>query len=411
LSITLDIYPEIIKVGQGLNILVRNPTSTVQDITVHFVEGNTEFAGVIFPQLAPGESRNVVVTAESLGLNLRTGKTITAYATIPTPFSGTYLLGSNLTPETKSNALVLKVASTVRVTVLDDSGKAVPYAKVNLFDQQGYKAYSYVAGYDGVAELPERPNEYFGKWLLEVVKYDPDRQLVCYNILQDYDFTQGEVTCTWAKQVYVELKLVASKSDLSYIDIVKNIYNWLPAPVRSFIDWLAGRFGWNHDTTINATMVAMIHEIVNKNGGNVVLVKQEGDTLRIGFIVGYGSPVAWSSVIPIIASIIKWLIAFAITYVMSVTVVMFSPVKMAEVQKEVTAQQSVILDKLKEAYNTGALDSTTYNEAVKNYSEAYKTLANNLPVTAGIPTSTLIAMVGMVLMVVLVISIIKTLKR
>ena len=406
MSVTLDIYPELVVVGQGLHILVRNPTNAVQDITVRFYNGNSEFAGVVFEGVKSGESRNIVVPSDVLGLDQKVGKTVTAVASIPTPPSGTYLLGSNLTPSTNSNAVAVTVASSVEVSVTDNLGKPVPYVKVNLFDEHGLKAYSYVGDGLGRVRIPDRPTPNYGRWLLEVVKYDPDNQLVCYNLIQDYDFTSKSVTCVWAKNYYVEIQLNAVKTDISYIDMVRNLPNWLPQPIKSFINWLASRLGLGDDTTLNATLVSTIHEIVNKNGGNVVLVKQEGDKLRIGFTVGYGSPFAWATLIPVIAGIIKWLIAFGIAYVISSVIISYSPVKVAEVTNELATQQSNILARLKEAYDSGALDPTTYNEAVKNYSEAFKTFTNNLP-SVGVPITSIITLMALALVVVLAVSMIR----
>jgi hypothetical protein len=408
LSVTLDIYPEVVLVGQGLHILVRNPTSTDQDITVRFYDGSTEFAGVVFTGVKSGESRNLVIPSDVLGLDGKVGKTVTAVATIPTPPSGTYLLGSNLTPSTSSNAVAVTVASSVEVSVTDNYGRPVPYVKVNLFDEHGLKAYTYVGDVSGRVRIPDRPTPNYGRWLLEVVKYDPDNQLVCYNLIPDYDFSSKSVTCVWARNYYVEIQLNAVRSDISYIDTVRNLTSWLPQPIKSFINWLASRLGLGDEATLNATLVSAIHEVINKNGGNVVLVKQEGDKLRIGFTVGYGSPFAWATLIPVIAGIIKWLIAFGIAYVISSVIISYSPVKVAEVTNELATQQSAILTKLKEAYDSGALDTTTYNEAVRNYSEAFKTFTNNLPST-GVGITSVITLMTLALVVVLAVSVIKVL--
>jgi len=414
MSVALDVYPEIIMPFQGLLFAVKNPTNSTLDITIWLYADSTPIASIVVSEVKSGETRNFVVTFETLGLQEYIGRTITAFAEIPPltafqiPRPEVYLLGTNMKPSTRGNAVALRISSSVRLSVVDNTGNKVPYAKVNLYDQQTMKIYSYTAGSDGTVVIPERVTGEYGRWVLEVVKYDPDRQIVCYGLVNDFNFQQQEVKCTWARQVYVELHLNAVKTDPQWLENLKSVVSWLTKPVQDFVKWLAPKLGWESET-INAVMVQVIHEIINKNGGNVVLVKQDGDKLKIGFIVGYGSPIAFAAVLPIIASIIKYLIAFGIAFIVSQIVMQFSPVKVAEVQKELAEQQAKIVERLKEAYNSGAISKDTYEAALKNYSEAYKVMNQNLPSYVISPTA-LITLITIILILIFVISMIKTVR-
>jgi uncharacterized membrane protein len=409
MSLSIDVYPELVRKFQGLLLVGRNSTNADQDITWKFADDTGVFLTVVYPTVKPGETKNVILPDEVLGLSAKAGKTIAVWGEIPTPGTGVYLLGTSIAPATKTGAVILRVTgSSPKLTIIDESGKAVPYAQVNLFDQQSLKIYTFQADKDGIVTLPDRINENYGKWLLEVVKYDYDRGVVNYALIQDYDWTDKEVKCVTARNVYVELQLNAVKTDTSFQDIVKNAYQWLPAPLKAFADYLYRTLGWVHDAVINLVLGYLVHQAVNRQGGNATLVKQEGDKFRIGFTVGFSSPIAWMAVLPVIASIIKWLIAFGIAFVVSQIFISWSPSKAAEVAKEREAVATSLLDKLKEAYDKGEIDKETYEQCYKLIVEKYKGLNANQPAFA--VDWGLTAMLGLVVAMMIVIALIKTLR-
>jgi len=410
MSVAIEVYPELIHAKKGLRFVVHNPTNANQDITVKFQDDVGVFATLVTEGVKPGEYRAVVLTDDDLHLSDRAGKTVVAYPTIPTPGSGVYLLGTSLAPGTAGNAVVIKSSSTIRVTVLDEAGNAIPYATVNLLNLDNGKVYTYTAGADGVCEIPDRPTSDYGRWALEVIKMDPARQMVAYALVPEFNFTNTQVTCKWARNFLVEVTLAFAKSDNAVINAVKNASKYLPSPLKAVCDWVVSGYTWASDQVFNFVMPMFVNEIRNKLGGNVSYVRQEGDTLKVGLSVGYGSPIAWAAILPWIAGIIIAICTTISVYFVSVAIQAWSPSASYEAQSKLAQQQQNILNQIDQAYKKGAIDKTTYDEAVKNVTEAYKNYSNNVP-KYGIDLSGLIPVVVIVLVMILIISLIKAFKK
>jgi uncharacterized membrane protein len=411
MSVSVEVYPELLRAAlkQGLRVVARNPTNASQDITIKFQDDTGVFASLVTSGVKSGESRAVVLSDEDLGLSGRVGKNIVVYPEIPTPGSGVYLLGTTLAPGTRGNAVALKLSSTVKVSVLDEAGNALPFANVNVIDMDSGKIYHYVAGADGVCEIPDRPTADYGRWAIEAFKVDHDRQLVAYGLIAPWDYANTQITCKWARNFIVEVTLNFAKSDNAVINAIKNAQRQLPEPLKTFTDWLVSVYDWASDQVFNAVLPLYINKIKN-SAPNVAYVRQEADTLKVGYTIGYMSP--FSIVITPLAAIVLILLAIFTTisvYFASVAITAWSPSKVLEMQQKVLQQQQNLLNQLNQAYQQGALNKDQYNQAVQNITGAYRDYLNNIPKL--IPTDMgLLAIIGIVVTIIIIIALIKALK-
>jgi hypothetical protein len=271
--------------------------------------------------------------------------------------------------------------------------------------------YVYTADASGVCEIPERVTSDYGRWVLEVIKTEPDTQTVVYGFVENFKFENVTVNCKRARNLRVELVLNNPLTDVNCVNAIKNCYTALSPACRAFVDWLVSQYGWSSDVVFNTVLYLWANEQINKNGGNLCFIKQEGDTLKLVASVGYGSPILWGVVIhQILTRVIPWIAGTIATYFISKAIESWSPAKTVEQQKELINQQNHMIDKLNQAYNQGALTKDQYNEAVNNITGAQKNFANNVPKYPTIDLTGILSMVTVVLVLILVISLIKAFK-
>jgi hypothetical protein len=342
-------------------------------------------------------------------LSAKANKNVVAYAEIPPPATGVVLLGTNLAPSTRGNAIVVKATSTVKLTIVDEAGNPVPFAAVNLLNLNNGRLYNFTADVNGVCNIPDRPTGTYGKWALEVYKLDPARQLVAYAIVQDFNFTDQVVVCKWAKNFLVEVSINFPKGDDFVVRGLKNASACLPEPLKTLANWLVGAYGWASDQVHNFVLSMYINEIRNKIGGSVAYVRQEEDTLKIGFSVGYGSPIAFLAVLPIIVPIVVSICATIIAYFISIAVIAWSPAKTYEAQQKLIEQQQQFLNQASQAYQQGAITKEQLDQIVKAITEAISNYKNNIP-PAGINIADIITLAVVVLVLILVISLIRAVR-
>jgi len=408
-SVSLEVYPELLLVGRGFRLVVHNPTSATQDVTVKFQDDTGVFFQVIATGVGSGEFADTLVTEEDIGLSAKANKNVVAYAEIPPPASGVVLLGTNQAPGTRGNAVVIRTTSTVKLTIVDEAGNPIPFAAVNLLNLNNGRLYTYTADANGVCTIPDRPTGTYGKWALEVYKLDPTRQLVAYAIVQDFNFTDQVVTCKWAKNFLVEVSINFPKGNDLVVRALKNASACLPEPLKTLANWLAGAYGWASDQVHNFVLSMYINEIRNKIGGNVTYVRQEDNTLKIGFSVGYGSPIAFIAVLPWIAGIIIAVCSTIIAYFISIAVVAWSPSKAYEEQRKLIEQQQQFLNQASQAYQQGALTKEQLDQIVRAITEAINNYRNNIP-PPGIDITGIATLAVVVLVLILIISLIRAVR-
>jgi len=404
MSVKLTVFPELILPGQGLLFRVMNPTDKVQDVTVDLISDGTTIVSIAISGLNPGEAKDVVVTEDVLGLSNYVGKTI---AVVPALSDTTaLLLGSSQTVQEKGNAVALKVSGTVTITVVDQYGNPVPYPHVTLYDQRTGAIYTYVGDKDGLVKIPDRLTDNYGQWLVEAIAYDYSRGLVGYTLEKDFDFTNKQLTVTWARNHYVELQLSAPSTESQLEDALKNAIQWIPEPLRTAITAVANALGWTHNTVVNAILGRLVYQQASKYGVNVTSVKYEADRIKIAANIGFGS------FLGLLPTIVRWLLfiigSVIIGWVIEKIVVPFSPGKVAEEQTKQAQIYNDIITKIKEQKDAGTITEDTYNEAVKNVSEVFNYERNSLPPT--MPDYGLMALIGLVLMVGVIIALIKAFK-
>ena len=369
MSVALDVNPEILLAGQGLHITVRNPTNTQQDITVNFYADTTLIAQLVVSAVGAGESKNILLDKAHLDLSGYAGRTLTAYPSIPTPGTGVYLLGTSQAPGTKGNAVAVKVASSKKITVVDEKGAAVAYPQVTLFDQRTAKAYSYTGDKDGVCIIPENITDAYGAgWLIEAYKFDPSRRVVQY-VIQKYDWTDTQLTVYTGSQLFVELQLNAPK-DSSLDMAVRNALAWLPSPLRDGITAIANALGYLHTTVINAVFNWIAYVAGAKAGVRVTSVKWDADRLKITVAMGVGSPIAGAGVIAFLKFLFWMFLALGLSYFVDRIISYLTGAKQAEETSKQEATKKDLIDKLTEQYNKGNISKETYEECLKLLAEA-----------------------------------------
>jgi len=404
MSIKLEVFPELILPGQGLLFRVSNPSDKDQDVTIDLVADTTVIASIAISGIKSGETKDIVVTEDVLGLSGYAGKTI---AVVPTLSDTTaLLLGTSQAVEAKGNAVGLKVSGTVTITVVDQFGNPVPYPHVTLYDQRTGAIYTYVGDRDGLVKIPDRLTDHYGKWIIEAIAYDYSRGLVAYTLEKDFDFTNKQLTVTWARNHYVELQLSAPSSESQLEDALKNAIQWIPEPLKTAITAVANSLGWVHNTVVNAIISRLVYQQASKYGVNVTSVKYEADRIKIAANVGFGS------FLGLLPTIVRWLLfiigSVIIGWVIEKIVVPFSPAKVAEEQTKQKQIYQDIVNKITEQKEQGTISEDTYNEAVKNISEVFNYERNSLPPT--IPDYGMMAIVAIVLMTAVIIALIKALK-
>jgi len=407
-SIKLDLYPRHIIPKQGVRLVVINPTNADQDVTVKFVADSTVVAEVVFDAVKSGEVRDAVATYDDLGLGSYAGRTLAVYPEIPSPASGVVLLGTSEAPSTKGNAIALKVESTVELTIVDEEGKAVPFAHVDLLDQLSGEHYHYVADADGKVVLPERVTADEGRWVLEVYKYDYATRLTYYNLIKDFDFTNRSVTVYKARQFQVDVGFHAPLSDTVVDKVMQNIRQWMPGPLGTVVDNMAGALGWLHTRVIN-TIWNWVTSIYARRAGVRLIgawYDSENSQLRIRLLIGQASPTAGI----VIGVIILIAVLFLMGYRLYIEYVRIT--KQAEIQETIARREAIkkeIIDEITRQYNEGNITKETYENAIKNISEAFDEQSANTPAVP-FDISTVMALVSLFLAVVIIVSLVKVFK-
>jgi len=410
MSVSIEVYPEVLNATwkQGLRFVVHNPTNADQDITVKFQDDVGVFMQLITTGVKPGEFRSTILSDEDLGLSGKAGKTVVVYPEIPPPGTGVVLLGTNLTPGTRGNAVAIKASSTVKVTVVDEAGNPIPFAEVVLVNMENCKKYHYKAGADGVCYIPDRPTGDYGRWAIEAYKIDYDRQIVAYGLVAPWNYTDTQIVCKWAKSFLIEITLHFPKSDNVVINAIKNAARQLPEPLRTFCDWLAGAYGWASDQVFNFVMPIYIN-MIKASCPNVAYVRQEGDNLVVGYNFGFQSPFVLA--ITPLAALVIIIVAISATFIaafISMAIKSWSPAASYEAQQKLIQQQQQMIQQAMNAYQQGAITKEQFDQIISTIKETLNNFRNNIPPTIDITGIMTLAVV--VLVLILIISLIRAVR-
>jgi uncharacterized membrane protein len=410
MSVSVEVYPEVLNATwrQGLRFVVHNPTNADQDITVKFQDDTGVFIQLVTTNVKPGEFRSTILSDEDLGLSERAGKTVVVYPEIPPPGTGVVLMGTNLAPSTRGNAVTIKASSTVKVTVVDEAGNPIPFADVTLLNMDNCKKYHYKAGADGVCYVPDRPTADYGRWAIEAQKVDYDRQIVAYGLIAPWDYTDSKIVCKWAKNFLIEITLHLPKNDNVVINAIKNAARQLPEPLRTFCNWLAGAFGWASDQVFNFVLPIYIN-MIKASSPNIVYVRQEDDNLVIGYNLGFQSP--FDIVITPLAALVIIIVAISATFIaafVSMTIRSWSPAATYEAQQKLLQQQQQMIQQATNAYQQGAITKEQFDQIISTIKETLNNFKNNIPPTIDI--TGIITLAVVVLVLILIISLIRAVR-
>jgi len=409
MSVSIDLYPELLNPGRGLYLEVFNPTNTAQDVTLTFYADSTAILVVALEDVPSGVCINFVTPWSVLDLDDYRGRVVSVVPSIPTPGAGVYLLGTTVAPSTKGNAKIFRIASsTVTLTFKDPDGLPVANARVMLTDTLNGKTYLYTTDDEGRVYLPDRPAGSYGRWLLELYEPKPERGYVLYHI-EEYDYTSKEVTVGRFRSAYVEIGLSMPKTEYAR-GLVENILSYMPEPLRTFVSLAAQGLGWLHDTILNAAFSYLAWQI-GRSGHGVTSCKYDAGFMTIGFNVGLSSPFAFPGVAAFLGWLFKWFIGFAVAYIVVRVVESWTSVRIAEEQTkqmEILNQQISQLNKLLEE---GRIDRDTYSKALDTIRGVKDYEASNTPTLLGIPVQTIVSLVLLVLLASVVASVVSAVKR
>ena len=88
MSVSVDIYPELLLAGEPLRVTVRNPTNDVADIQVRFYKDGDIILQIVVEEVEAGNSADVFLSDSDSGLSEYAGSAISAVAGLVTGGSG-----------------------------------------------------------------------------------------------------------------------------------------------------------------------------------------------------------------------------------------------------------------------------------------------------------------------------------
>ena len=88
MSVTVDIYPEILIAGEPLRLTVRNPTNSTVDIQINFYKDSTLVLSVVLEDIEAGQTKDVILPDSETGLSEYAGETFSVVAGLVSGGSG-----------------------------------------------------------------------------------------------------------------------------------------------------------------------------------------------------------------------------------------------------------------------------------------------------------------------------------
>jgi len=380
MSVTFDVYPEILVRGHPLTLYMRNPTNSTQDITIEFVGDTTVLMSVTRKGIAPMQASMVVLDWEQLA-GLPLDKPIAVRARIPTPPAGVYLMGTTTAPATTGGSYTIMItSSTVKIKFIDETGAPIPYAHLMLFDHQSRKVYKYVGNEAGEFALPARIADTHGEWTVEIVKLDYDRRRVAYALIPRFDFTDKVVLVEWTDRVKIDLET----GEIPAPDVIfKAISDLMPEPLRSVAKAIGDWLGWTVERTANLILGWFAFYVSKQSGGKVTSMRYDPLTRRIKMSVAYdpfgSSPIGIvGAIIAILALLLGIFIAI---HIMIGTVAPYIDAAIEEMRATVRETLDTIKETVSEAIDKGVVVKEAGVEAVRVVTEAMRHAAESTPAT------------------------------
>jgi len=407
MSIKLDIYPRILVPPKGLRIVVQNPTNTDQDITIHFVKDSEALFDIVATGIKSGETKDVVISKDDFDLSAYAGANIIAYPEIPTPETGVVLLGTSQAPETKGNAVPLRVAGTVTISCVDVNGRSIPFPDAVLFNRITGELYHFKGDSDGNIKIPERITDYEVGWDLEVFKADYATRMFYYALIKDFDFTSRTVTLEANPRFQVELGFHAPPDDTQFQNYIKNMKEYLPKPLKTVVENMISSYGLTSTKVINTVWAYGVSIIARDYGVRAFCTWYENNQLRVRALVGFSSPIAPAVLALIIAGIITGgAIAWQYLEYQKVS-------KQAEIQDSITKREQIrkeIVDEIIKQYNEGKIDSPTKDNALNIIKEIFDEQSSNTPTDFLAWLPNIIPVIIALIVIVLIVQLIRAIR-
>jgi len=366
------IEPPFLVREQGITVWIRNPTSVHQWLHIEVYEDKVKKIDILLG-VDPYATRAHALTWDDLKV-LSLDKAISIAGVVydaPTlPYLGEPTIISS---------------SSAKIKFIDEKGLPVPYAHMCLADLQSGTVLKLVSDKDGVFHIPSRIAPTHGTWLVEMMKVDYGRGLIIGAYLSDYDFTDRTVQATWVNRFFVEFE-IRNIDGATLETLVKHIRDFMPYPLKTVTNTLAGMVGWTENRLVNMALHWLAFQASLQSGAQMTSLAYDPEkkivkgviavsALASPFVISAGAVLAflWKMLKVVFAGALIYLVVTGLPRVVDLLI-----------EREKTAQltaQKESIELIEEGIKEGIITKEAGSEAIKNITEATTHMSKSTPAT------------------------------